>query len=273
MIRERAFAKVNLVLHVGPPRGDGMHPVCSLFASIDLADDVVVEPAVRDEVACPGVVGANLCQEALDGFRRAVELPPVRVTIEKRIPIAAGLGGGSADAGAVLRAANELAGRPLDADGLRELAAGLGSDVPSQVEPQHTLVGGYGERVEPIDLPPLSLVLVPAAEGVLTREVYAELDRLGGTRDSLDPARLRGLAASPLQELAAGVENDLQPAAVSLRPELDGTLSALRERGARAAAVGGSGPTAFGLFGDAGAAERAAGEIPRALVARGRNTR
>jgi 4-diphosphocytidyl-2-C-methyl-D-erythritol kinase len=271
MIRERAFAKVNLVLHVGPPRDDGMHPVCSLFASIDLADEVEVEPAHRDEVACPGVAGANLCQEALDAFRRAADLPPVRVAIEKRIPVAAGLGGGSADAAAVLRAANELAGRPLARDDLREVAAGLGSDVPSQVEPRHALVAGYGERVEAIDLPPLSLVLVPAAAGLLTADVYAELDRLAGTRDSLDPDRLRRLAGSPLDQLAAGVENDLQPAALALRPELDGTLAALRDRGALAVALSGSGPTAFGLFPDAAAAELAATGVPGALVARARD--
>jgi 4-diphosphocytidyl-2-C-methyl-D-erythritol kinase len=271
MIRERAFAKVKLVLQVGHPRADGMHPICSLFASIDLADDVEVEPAGRDEVACPGVAGANLCQEALEAFRRAAELPPVRVGVEKRIPVAAGLGGGSADAAAVLRAANELAGRPLTADDLRGVAAGLGSDVPSQVEPRHALVGGYGEIVEPIDLPPAAMVLVPAAEGLLTGDVYVELDRIGGTRDSLDPGRLRALAAAPLGELAAGLQNDLQPAALSLRPELDGALATLRERGALAAALSGSGPTALGLFADAEAAERAAAGIPGALVARTRD--
>src|SRR4051812_38957676 len=111
MIRETAPAKVNLVLHVGPRRGDGLHELASLFASLDLADDVTVEPAGQDEVLCAGVEGPNLAQAALEAFRAASgELPPLRVVIEKRIPVAAGLGGGSADAAAVLRAANTIAG-------------------------------------------------------------------------------------------------------------------------------------------------------------------
>src|SRR5213078_1145567 len=105
-------------------------------------------------------------------------VPPLRVTIEKRIPVAAGLGGGSADAAAVLRAANELGGRPLGYDRLREIAAGLGSDVPSQVEPGPAIVTGVGEEVEPVALPDAALVLVPAADGLAAAQVYAELDRL-----------------------------------------------------------------------------------------------
>src|SRR4051794_15438503 len=107
MILETAPAKVNLVLRVGPRRPDGLHDICSLFASLDLADEVTVEEASADEVACPGVDGPNLAHAAIEAFRDAVapDLPPLRVTIGKRIPIAAGLGGGSADAAAVLRAA------------------------------------------------------------------------------------------------------------------------------------------------------------------------
>jgi 4-diphosphocytidyl-2-C-methyl-D-erythritol kinase len=112
MIRETAPAKVNLVLHVGPRRSDGLHELCSLFASLELADELAVEPAAQDEVVCPGVHGPNLAQRAIDAYRAAAgaaELPPLRVTIHKRIPVAAGLAGGSADAAAVLRAANKIA--------------------------------------------------------------------------------------------------------------------------------------------------------------------
>src|SRR5437764_7868922 len=118
MIRETAPAKVNLVLHVGPRRADGLHELCSLFASLELADGVTVEPADSDEVVCPGVAGPNLAQAAIDAFRSAAksELPPLRVTIHKRIPVAAGLGGGSADAAAVLRAANRIADGGLSND-------------------------------------------------------------------------------------------------------------------------------------------------------------
>src|SRR3954462_6744537 len=152
MIRETAPAKVNLVLHVGPRRSDGLHELASLFASLDLADDVTVEPANQDEVLCPGVEGPNLAQAGIDVFRQAAppaELPPLRVVIDKRIPVAAGLGGGSADAAAVLRAANAIAGSALPNDELRAIGARIGADVPSQIEPRHALVTGAGERVEP----------------------------------------------------------------------------------------------------------------------------
>ena len=121
----------------------------------------------------------------------APELPPLRVTIEKRIPVAAGLGGGSADAAAVLRAANELAGRPLDADGLRALGAAVGADVPSQVEPRHALVTGAGEVVEPVELPPMTLLLRAGRRRASTADVYAQADALGTTRPSLDPDQVR----------------------------------------------------------------------------------
>jgi 4-diphosphocytidyl-2-C-methyl-D-erythritol kinase len=269
-LQERAYAKLNLVLHVGRPRPGGLHPLCSILASIDLADEVHVGPAGggADSVDCPGVEGPNLAAAALAAFRERVpSLLPLGVRIEKRIPVAAGLGGGSADAAAVLRAANRIAGDPFDAGRLREIAATLGSDVPSQVEPRHTLVQGSGESVEPIDLPPLAAVLVPQPEGLATAAVYAELDRLHGWREELDPDRLRALAASASAELAAALENDLQPAALSLRPELDSVLDDLRAAGALGALVGGSGPTCFGLFASRAAAESAAAALPGALVA------
>jgi len=249
VVRELAPAKVNLVLQVGPRRADGLHELCSLFASLDLCDELRFEEADRDEVVCRGVPGPNLVTAAIDAFRaRVQQLPPLRITIEKRIPVAAGLGGGSADAAAALRAANEMAGFPLDAAELRRIGAGIGADVPSQIEPRHALVTGAGEGVEPIELPDMWLVLVPAEEGLSTAEVYAEADRLPSTRPHLDPDALRRLACAPLAALAHGLENDLEAAALSLRPELATTLAQLREAGALAANITGSGPTAFGVF-------------------------
>jgi len=279
---ERAHAKVNLVLRVGPPHADGLHPLCSLFVALELADEVTVGlgAASTDEVLCPGVEGDNLAACAIAAFRAAapdVPLPPLRIEIQKRIPIAAGLAGGSADAAAVLRAANALAGAPLSPDQLREIAADLGSDVPSQVEPAHAIVSGVGERVERVDLPPMTLVLVPQDEGLSTAAVYGELDRLrddaagspslavgpadAGPPDRLASDPLRRLAAGPLEQIAAGLANDLQPAALSLRPELAEPIATLRDAGALAAQVSGSGPTTFGLFADRVAAERAAATI------------
>lgn len=268
-IDERAYAKVNLVLRVGAPRGGGLHPVCSLFASLALADEVAVEVSDADAVECPGVTGENLAAHAVAAFRAAVpDLPPLRVAIGKRIPVAAGLGGGSADAAAVLRAANRLSGARLETADLRRLAASLGSDVPSQIEPCHALVTGVGEEVEPVALPAMALVLVPQENGLSTRAVYAELDRLraGPAHDPLDPRPLRRLAAAPLVELARGVANDLQPAAIAMRPQLERTLSELVAAGALAAAVAGSGPTAFGVFSDRAAAGAVASSIPDAIV-------
>jgi 4-diphosphocytidyl-2-C-methyl-D-erythritol kinase len=270
VLRELAYAKLNLVLHVGAPRDDGLHPICSLMASIDLADELIATPreSGEDRVDAPGVEGENLAARALAEFRSraGTDLPPLELRIDKRIPVAAGLGGGSADAAAALRMANELAGEPLSPDELRRLATDLGSDVPSQLDPRHALVQGVGERVEPLELPALAAVLLPDQQGLSTAAVYAELDRLGGTRASLDPEPLRELAAAAPVELAAGLENDLQRATLSLRPDLSARLDRLRSAGALGAAVSGSGPTCFGLFADRKAAEQAAASIPGALV-------
>ena len=266
----RSPAKVNLVLHVGPVQANGLHAVCSLLASIDLADDVTVAPGDRDEVLCrPSLPGPNLAAAAVEAFRGAVSggLPRLRVEIEKRIPLAAGLAGGSADAAAVLRAANRLAGTPLTDDDLRRLAAELGSDVPSQVTPRHAVVWGTGEQVEPVTLPAMALVLVPAEGGLATGEVYAEADRIGSVREELDPEEIRALAGLPLEQLASRMENDLEGAAIALRPEIAGTRRALLDRAAMAAAVSGSGPTVFGVFADRSVAEAAAADLDeRALI-------
>jgi 4-diphosphocytidyl-2-C-methyl-D-erythritol kinase len=270
---ELAYAKLNLVLHVGPPRDGGLHPVCSLFASIDLADEVTAEPldGGEDSVECAGVPGHNLAERALVEFRSrrgGRGLPPMAVRIDKHIPVAAGLGGGSADAAATLRIANALSDEPLAREELLRLAADLGSDVPSQLEPHHAVVQGTGERVEPVGLPPFAAVLLPDDQGLSTAAVYAELDRREGWRERLDPEPLRDLAASSsAAELAVALDNDLQRAALALRPDLEERLDALRGAGALGAAVSGSGPTCFGLFADRAAAEAAVASLPGALVA------
>jgi 4-diphosphocytidyl-2-C-methyl-D-erythritol kinase len=268
-VEELAYAKLNLVLHVGPPQPNGLHAICSIFASLDLADEVLVRPGdgPGDTVECDGIDGPNLAADALAAFRAEVQsLPPLHVRIQKRIPVAAGLGGGSADAAAALRAANRLAGDPLDAAALREIVATLGSDVPSQVEPGHALVSGTGEIVEPIVLPPLAAVLVPQAEGLSTAEVYAQLDRMDGWREQLDDEDVRAAVDSDPSGWETAFENDLQQAALALRPELAVAIAGLRAAGALVARVSGSGPTCFGLFTDRSAAEATAEAMPGALV-------
>jgi 4-diphosphocytidyl-2-C-methyl-D-erythritol kinase len=260
----RAPAKLNLGLLVGSRRDDGLHELCSLFESLSLADRIVVEEADEDAVVCAGVEDTNLAAIALAALRgRGWQRSPLRLEIEKRIPVAAGLGGGSADAAAVLRlAAGEL-------EGIAELAAELGSDVPSQLDPGLAVVSGVGEVVEPL-APPRehAFVLIPDPVGLSTAAVYAEADRLGIGRPSqeLGAARellheLAGGGASPL-DYAERLVNDLEPAALSLRPSISEALDALREAGAAAALVTGSGPTAFGLFADIADADRAAAALP-----------
>lgn len=260
----RAPAKLNLCLYLGERREDGLHELRSLFCPLSLADRIVVSEAERDEVVCPEVEGENLAERALAALReRGWAHPPLRVEIEKRIPIAAGLGGGSADAAAVLRLAAE------DVDGLAELAAELGADVPSQLDPTLALVAGAGERVEPLPDPgEFAAVLVPQEGGLTAAEVYAEADRLGLGRPAAEldeiEARLReaaGAGASPAA-YADLLVNDLERATLSLWPEVGHALEALRGAGALAAIVAGSGPTAFGLFADLPAADRAASALP-----------
>jgi 4-diphosphocytidyl-2-C-methyl-D-erythritol kinase len=261
----RAPAKLNLCLYLGPRReADGLHEIRSLFCPLTLADRIVVSDADADHVVCPGVDGPNLAEEALAALRAGGwTRSPARVEIEKRIPVAAGLGGGSADAAALLRLARDEVG------GLAGLAAELGADVPSQLDPAFALVGGAGEAVEPLPPPgEFAAVLLPAEQGLRAADVYAEADRLGLGRDlaELDAIaeRLRGATAagaSPLDYRELLV-NDLARAAQSLRPEIGAALAALEEAGAAVALVAGSGPTACGLFEDIVAADRAAEALP-----------
>jgi 4-diphosphocytidyl-2-C-methyl-D-erythritol kinase len=267
MIRESAPAKVNLVLRIGPQQSNGLHAVASLFASLDLADEVEVEVAAEDSVECAGVEGPNLAEHALRLIRGyAPWIPPLRVRITKRIPVAAGLAGGSADAAAALRAANSFQEVPFDDDHLRAIAAALGSDVPSQIAPAHCVVTGTGERVERVDLPAMALVLVPSQLGLSTADVFRKADQLQLPREVAEAADLHALAAEPSATIAARLENDLQPATLRFRPELEDTIAALLDAGALGAQVSGSGPTVFGVFADGGAAAAAAERIPSSLV-------
>jgi len=260
-----APAKLNLCLYLGARREDGLHELCSLFEPLALADSIVIAEGERDDVVCPGVDGDNLAARALAALRESGwRGPPLRVEIEKRIPVAAGLGGGSADAAAVLRlAAGEVAG-------LEEIAARLGADVPSQLTPALALVSGAGERVERLPDPaPHAVVLLPDGGGLSTAAVFAEADRLGLGRRAVEldelAGRLRetaGAGASPLSYPELLV-NDLEPAARSLRPQIGAEIDALRAAGASHALLTGSGPTAFGLFESLAAAREAAAALDR----------
>jgi 4-diphosphocytidyl-2-C-methyl-D-erythritol kinase len=271
-VRALAAAKLNLCLFLGRRREDGLHELCSLFEPLALADLIEFAPAAADEVLCPGVDGENLASRALAELREAGwEGPTLRVAIEKRIPVAAGLGGGSADAAAVLRFARDPAqGTQRLVPDLEAIAARLGADVPSQLVPSLALVRGAGERVARLPDPePHAVVLLPGGGGLSTAEVFAEADRQGLGRDAaeLDAIAERlltaaGAGASPLA-YAELLANDLEPAACALRPDVGEALGALRAAGAPLALLTGSGPTAFGLFENLGAARAAAARIDR----------
>ncbi len=283
-----APAKINLGLFLGPTRADGRHEIVSVMQSISLADELTLEPAPEgargDLVVCAGVDGPNLAAAALRGFRAATgwDAPPRRLTIGKAIPVAAGLGGGSADAAATLRlahAASGLGDEPL----LLELAAGLGADVPAQVRPGRWLASGAGETLQalPDPNPSFGVLVLPSSESLSTADVYAQADRLGIGRDR-DKAHLERLRRELAGSLGLGVAvppppwlvNELQDAARALRPSIDTALEQAREAGADVALVSGSGPTVIGLFVRANfqaRLERAlaalAGRVPAAIAA------
>jgi 4-diphosphocytidyl-2-C-methyl-D-erythritol kinase len=277
-LRELAPGKVNLCLFLGPPRADGRHELVTLFESVSLADQLLVDArgdGDSDEVVCPGIEGPNLVEEALRGLRaRGWVAPPVRVEITKRIPVAAGMGGGSADAAALLRVAPRLA--PVAGPMVSSLAAQLGADVPAQLTPGVVLGTGAGDIVTPrAPIAPHALVIVPLRVQLSTAAVYAEADRLGLPRSGEDlEGRVRELERElePGGRLSASLlVNDLEPAARSLCPAIGPALEAVREMGADGVLVCGSGPTVAGLFwgGEGGArageaADRLARRFPGA---------
>lgn len=249
---ELAPAKINLCLYLGPTRDDGRHELVTLFDAVSLCDELEVAAAAADEVVCEGVAGPNLVGDALGALRGAGwAAPALRVTITKRIPVAAGMGGGSADAAALLR----LAPRLGDVDGASRLriAGQLGADVPSQLVPGPWVGVGAGHRLLPApSLSPYGVVVVPQPFPLSTADVYREADRLGLSRSPVELDVVRHQLTHGFS--AELIVNDLQPAALSLAPRLGETLGAVQRAGADQAMVCGSGPTIIGLYwGDDGA--------------------
>ena len=282
----RVPAKLNLQLAVGPPRADGYHDLVTVFHAVSLYDQVRVEPARRDGVTVTGE-GAdrvpagqdNLALRAVAALRAAMAGPAtgfavdpggVHITIAKRIPVAAGLAGGSADAAAALVACNDLWDVGLSQRQLLEVAARVGSDVAFALLGGTAVGRGRGERLTPALAPatPYHWVLAFADGYLSTPEVYAALDRLraaraGGARGTaqaapaepdLDATLMSALRSGEARLVGRALSNDLQPAALSLFPALRKTLAAGLELGALGALVAGSGPTCVFL---AASADRA----------------
>jgi 4-diphosphocytidyl-2-C-methyl-D-erythritol kinase len=267
-VTARVPAKLNLQLSVGPPRADGYHDLVTVFHAVSLFDEVTVADAERDAATVTGE-GAdkvptgpdNLALSAVAALRAAARSAGVgnaaggvQVTIAKRIPVAAGLAGGSADAAAALVACNELWGAGLSVPQLVQVAATVGSDVAFALLGGTAVGRGRGERITPALAPATAYHWVLGfAEGQLsTPEVYAALDRLRAARSDgadqpgqpeLDPALMAALRSGDARLLGQALSNDLQPAALSLYPSLRKTLAAGLELGALGALVAGSGPT------------------------------
>jgi 4-diphosphocytidyl-2-C-methyl-D-erythritol kinase len=267
--RAVAAAKINLALVVGPRRADGLHEVATVLQRIDLYDRVELGPAPA--LAVDGFAEDTIVWTALE--RLAVEAgtePGWRVRLAKEIPVSAGLGGGSADAAAALRLANDSLRDPLEPERLHALAASLGADVPFFLEPGPKLAEGAGERLTPLDIPQDFWVLVALPAGAAKRStavVYSRFDELGGgpgfeeRRQELVAGL--GLCRRP-RHLAALPPNDLAEAAG--RPQL---VAELVRDGAFRADVSGAGPAVYGLFHrreDARVAARSVGRAARTWV-------
>jgi 4-diphosphocytidyl-2-C-methyl-D-erythritol kinase len=256
-----APAKLNLALVVGPLRADGKHEVATVMQRLSLCDTVAVRRASATGVR--GFAGDTLVTAALEAMtHEAPGAPRFEARIEKRIPVAAGLGGGSSDAAAALRLANGLLDAPLPNDALARIAATLGADVPFFLNPGPQLAAEDGTTLAPLGLPRgyAVLLLLPAgAAKSSTRDVYAAFDARGGEvgyesrrRDLVDALDRLEVAA----DLASLPRNDL--ASSPLADEL-------RRAGAFRADVTGAGPVVYGLFAD----RRVAGQAAAALAGRG----
>lgn len=265
----RVPAKINLCLGVGPARPDGFHPLATVYQAVDLHDEVratareddEITIAVHtdldvrgtDEVAIVPENDDNLAVKAARLLRERTGVTMgVDLAIRKVIPVAGGMAGGSADAAAALVACNEAWGTGLTRSALEVLAAKLGSDVPFLLHGGNAIGGGRGETVSPVlARGSYHWVFAMAHEGLSTRAVFEEFDRLNKKRTVSAPevpdALLAALRAGDAEALGDALSNDLTEAALSLRPELEDTLSLGRQAGALAAILSGSGPTALFL--------------------------
>jgi len=290
-VKVRVPAKINLHLGVGPVRGDGYHELSTVYHAISLYDELTARRGDTLTLTMEGegtgelaLDESNLVIRAARALAAHAKVPAhARLHLRKQIPLAAGLAGGSADGAAALVACDSLWGLGLSRDELAAIAADIGSDVPFLVYGGTALGTGRGESVSPVLARPSSWqwVVAIADGGLSTPDVFRELDRL---RDGGQAARLPGHATSPLlggadqllaalrqrdpAVLGAALDNDLQAAALSLRPSLADVLKAGHAAGALAGLVSGSGPTCVFLAADGPHATRIAEDLTSAGVCR-----
>ncbi|MFB8028224.1 MULTISPECIES: 4-(cytidine 5'-diphospho)-2-C-methyl-D-erythritol kinase [unclassified Streptomyces] len=274
----RVPAKVNAQLAVGAPRPDGFHDLANVFLAVGLYDEVTVTPADALRVTCSGPDAGQVPLDATNlAARAAIALaarhgiaPDVHIHIAKDIPVAGGMAGGSADGAAALLACDTLWSTGASREELLEICAELGSDVPFSLVGGAALGVGRGERLTPVEVGgTFHWVFAVADGGLSTPAVYGEFDRLTAGTDvpepAASPALLTALGKGDATALADALGNDLQAAALSLRPSLADTLAAGTAAGALAALVSGSGPTTAFLTAD----EESAHKVADALLASG----
>ena len=242
-----APGKINLFFTVGAKLDDGYHEVVSVYHALNLREVVTIKPAKQYSLTVSGITEGVPTDESNLAVRAAkfVSRAPFAIHIEKSVPVAGGMGGGSADAAAVVVAVSKLVGAKV---AISETVA-LGADVPFAILGGTALGTGKGERLTPIETSGvLHWVLVPAAFGLSTPEVYRTLDELRPQAVERDPmALVSALRSGDPEAVAPLLHNDLQQAALHLRPELQETIDALEAAGALRAMVSGSGPTILAL--------------------------
>jgi 4-diphosphocytidyl-2-C-methyl-D-erythritol kinase len=268
-LAEHAPAKINLALHVTGRRPDGYHLIESLAVFTQVGDRVTVAAAREDSFSASGPFGAeipldgdNLVLRAWDALRAAVPVlaqAPVAIMVEKNLPIASGIGGGSSDAAAALKALEQLWGVGLNQEQLTKIGQPLGADVPMCLYRSPLIARGIGEQVEPVaGFPAIPLVLANPGVAVSTPEVFRAL--ASRQNPGLPPLPPTNRPADIFRWLAA-TRNDLQTPAISIAPAISDALDALTTAGAGFARMSGSGATCFGLFETAGEAAQAAERI------------
>ncbi|MEZ5894364.1 MAG: 4-(cytidine 5'-diphospho)-2-C-methyl-D-erythritol kinase [Parvularculaceae bacterium] len=277
MIAERASAKINLYLHVGPLRRDRLHDLASLFVFAHDGDVIRVEPAAKLSLNMTGPFAgelAGLSPEKNLVFRAAKELSNAcgvktgaAITLEKNLPIASGVGGGSADAAAALRALIKLWNARISDDALAKLAFSLGADVPACLKRSPVNVSGAGERLTPGPaLPPLWVTLVNPGVDMPTGPVFRAFDARYPSPPAPSLARLYRCDYEGVKAMMRTTRNDLESVAIARAPVIADVIASLAAApGALGARMSGSGATCFALFSSAAAASRAA----RAATGRG----
>ena len=273
MITERASAKINLFLHVGDKRADGFHPVQSLAVFTDLGDELAMETAsglslTIDGPFAKGLDGEsdNLVLRAANSLlgKRALDSQGAKLTLTKNLPVASGIGGGSADAAAALRGLRQLWSVAKDDVTLRDIAAGLGSDIPACLLSRPCFMEGRGEILRIVEsMPRVPMLLVNPCVPVPTREVFAALKDRSGVDMALPRGRFSDTA--DLLRFLETTRNDLEEPARRIQPVIGEVLRALCDLpGALFARMSGSGATCFGIFADDDCCVRAAALLKNA---------